>query len=329
MALTSRLAWRLASRDSLRPRWSSSANVSRLRGTPHLKRKLGQHLLVSEGILDQIVAASELSELSNSVRVLEIGPGTGNLTSALLRVSPKVQVHAVEFDPRMVEQLKLRFPAEIESGSLVLEHSDFEDFRFAAEEETEQQDKKFDACVANIPYQLSSLVVSRLSSYMHRFPTTFKCAVLLVQEEFALRLLAQPGNKNYSRLSANTALVADVTSVVKVPREHFCRLKADELFFQKFDALLRLCFERKNKTLRALLLAKTARSQYVVKEGSLAEGEDKHQAVTDRVEAALEASGLTSNRAVKVSVGEFMQLMQELHERGVDLRPSATRHFRD
>lgn len=269
------------------------------------------------------------------------------MTSALLNVSPKVQVHAVEFDPRMVEQLKLRFPAEIESGSLVVEHSDFEDFRFAAE--TGEQDKKLDACVANIPYQLSSLVVSRLSSYMHRFPTTFKCAVLLVQEEFALRLLAQPGNKNYSRLSANTALVADVTSVVKVPREHFLpppkvdsrviklapraastpALPVDELFFQKFDALLRLSFERKNKTLRALLLAKTARSQYVVKEETLAEGEDKHQAVTDRVEAALEASGLTSNRAVKVSVGEFMQLMQELHERGIDLRPSATRHFRD
>ncbi|ETI48468.1 hypothetical protein F443_07510 [Phytophthora nicotianae P1569] len=185
---------------------------------------------------------------------------------------------------------------------------------------------------------------------MHRFPTTFKCAVLLVQEEFALRLLAEPGNKNYSRLSANTALVADVSSVVKVPREHFlpppkvdsrviklvpraastpALPSDDELFFQKFDALLRLCFLRKNKTLRALLLAKTARSQYVLKEDTLTEGEDKHQAVTERVEAALEASGLKSNRAVKVSVAEFVKLLQELRERGIDLRPSTTRHFQD
>ncbi|GMF10051.1 unnamed protein product [Phytophthora lilii] len=340
MTPTLRLTTRLG---ALRARWASTSNVSRLQGTPHLKRKLGQHLLVSDGVLDQIVAASGLADTADNVRVLEIGPGTGNLTSALLQVSPKVQVHAVEFDPRMVEQLKLRFPAELDNGSLVLQHSDFEDFRFGSEAE------KFDACVANIPYQLSSLVVSRLSSYMHRFPTTFKCAVLLVQEEFALRLLAQPGNKNYSRLSANTALVADVTSVVKVPREHFLpppkvdsrviklspRAAAtpalpadDDLFFQKFDALLRLCFERKNKTLRALLLAKTARSQYVL-EDALAEGEDKHQAITERVEAALETSGLTSNRAVKVSVGEFMQLMQELRARGIDLRPSTTRHFRD
>ncbi|KAL4166619.1 hypothetical protein KRP22_013874 [Phytophthora ramorum] len=339
---------RLSALGSLRPRWSSTSNVSRLRGTPHLKRKLGQHLLVSDGILDQIVASAELPN-SESVRVLEIGPGTGNLTSALLQISPKVQVHAVEFDDRMVEQLKLRFPTEIESGSLVVEQTDFEAFRFVQETET-AQGKTFDACVANIPYQLSSLVVSRLSSYMHRFPTTFKCAVLLVQEEFALRLLAQPGNKNYSRLSANTALVADVTSVVKVPRQHFLpppkvdsrviklapraaltpALPADDdQFFQKFDALLRLCFERKNKTLRALLLAKTARSQYVLRDDALAEGDDRHQAVTERVEAALEASGLTSNRAVKVSVEEFMQLMHELHERGIDVRPSTTRHFRD
>ena len=89
---------------------------------------------------------------------------------------------------------------------------------------------------------------------------------------------------------------------------------------------MRLCFERKNKTLRALLLAKTARSQYLLNK---TEGEDKHQAVTERVEAALEASGLASNRAVKVSVAEFIKLMQELHERGIDLRPSTTRHFQN
>ncbi|CAI5719733.1 unnamed protein product [Hyaloperonospora brassicae] len=337
---------------SLRPRWLSTSNVARLRGTPHLKRKLGQHLLVSDDVLHQIVAATGLAADTSSsdiVRVLEIGPGTGNLTSALLQISPRVHVHAVEFDDRMVERLKRRFPSEIESRSLVLEHSDFEDFRFHADlSETPQDDAiPFDVCAANIPYQLSSLVVSRLSSYMHRFPTRFKCAVLMVQEEFALRLLAPPGHKNYSRLSVNTALVADVTSVANVSRRLFLPppkvnsrvIKlvpraaltpvlptTDEWFFPKFDALLRLCFERKNKTLRALLLAKTARSHYVVQHEG---GEDVHQVVTERVEAALEASGLTSNRAVKVSVGEFMKLLQELRERGIDLRPSTTRHFRN
>lgn len=326
---------------SLRTRWASTCNVSRLKGTPHLKRKLGQHLLISDDILSQIVKASELSTTSSdAVRVLEIGPGTGNLTSALLNVSPQIQVHAVEFDHRMVTQLERRFPAEIAAGSLVLEHCDFEAFRFVPRSATENTSGQlFDACVANIPYHLSSIVIARLSSYLHRFPSTFKCAVLLVQDEFALRLLAQPGDQNYSRLSANTALVANVTSIGKVSRTHFLpppkvdsrviKLvprasptftlpSADPLFFQKFDALLRLIFERKNKTLRALLLAKTARSQYVVED---------HALVTERVEAALKASGLTSHRAVKVPVAAFVNLMHELHNQGIDLRPSTTRHF--
>lgn len=244
---------------------STGSNVSRVQGTPHLKRKLGQHLLVSERVLAQTVAAAQIPELLRAkqpvtaatsttatdsedagalVRILEIGPGTGNLTSALLGVSPRVHVHAVEFDARMVERLRERFKDE--PLRLTVEQKDFEDFEFASHQppaiggldqeldeddgdlhsdtssmkrkrtsgraarklarltkkafEREQQREAsasqnervhFDACVANIPYQLSSIIVSRLSNYMHRFPTHFKCAVLLVQEEFALRLLAK------------------------------------------------------------------------------------------------------------------------------------------
>ncbi|TDH67412.1 hypothetical protein CCR75_007485 [Bremia lactucae] len=209
----------------------------------------------------------------------------------------------------MVEQLQLRFPAEINAGRLILEHSDFEDFRFGEQTDSTQSEKRlFSACVANIPS------VKTFENYMHRFSTTFKCAVLLVQEEFALRLLAQPGDKIYSRLSANTALVADVTSIVKVPRKHFVPPPK---------------VESRNKTLRALLLAKTARSQYLLNENAHIDTEDEYQDVTKRVEAALLATNLTSNRAVKVSVSEFIHLMHELHKRGIDLRPSQTRHFRN
>ncbi|KAL7999197.1 putative ribosomal RNA adenine methyltransferase KsgA/Erm [Plasmopara halstedii] len=331
----------------LSKRGTRSASYLRLKGPLYLRRKLGQHLLISDGILNQIISASELPITSSEpVRVLEIGPGTGNLTSALLKVGSHITVHAVEYDSRMVRQLKLRFPTEIEAGKLVLQHSDFQDFRFVSL--IDKVERPFDACVANIPYQLSSLVISRLSRYMHRFATTFKCAVLLVQEEFALRLLAQPGHQNFSRLSANTALVADITSIVKVPRHHFLpppnvdsrviklvprvastpALPSDDpLFFQKFDALLRLCFVRKNKTLRALLLEKTARSQYVFNNEALVNQKDEHQVITERVEAALDASGLISKRAVKVSVAEFIKLMHELNEHGVGVRPSSTRHF--
>jgi 18S rRNA (adenine1779-N6/adenine1780-N6)-dimethyltransferase len=205
---------------------------------------------VSESILRQIVDAAEIPTLlqdkeekkqqrkrqdadavdaedDTMVRILEIGPGTGNLTSALLNASPRVRVHAVEYDPRMVERLQERFKDEQER--LQIEQKDFEAFEFAnhalevqddddevvktprsssraarksarlmkksvratKQDATKANRVHFDACVANIPYQLSSIIVSRLSNYMHKFPTYFQSAVLLVQEEFALRLLAK------------------------------------------------------------------------------------------------------------------------------------------
>ncbi|RLN83083.1 hypothetical protein BBJ28_00024187 [Nothophytophthora sp. Chile5] len=61
-----RLHARLGFAFSSGRRWASTSNVSRLRNTPHLKRKLGQHLLVSDSILDQIVAAAALPQLAAS-----------------------------------------------------------------------------------------------------------------------------------------------------------------------------------------------------------------------------------------------------------------------
>lgn len=190
---------------------TSTEHVSRIQNTPHLKRKLGQHLLVTESILTQIVDAAELPVLlskkkeqqsQNSadpkLRVLEIGPGTGNLTSALLDVDDAVNVLAIEYDTRMVQQLEKRFAAQ--QDRLRIEQQDFEEFEFYSMSNAESQSRvnklsaqseHIDACVANIPYQLSSIVISRLTNYMHRFPEHFKCAVLLVQEEFALRLIAK------------------------------------------------------------------------------------------------------------------------------------------
>lgn len=216
------------------PKRELESNVAGLRGTPHLKRKLGQHLLVSDEVLDATVAAAALPELlaakrqasgdaNATLRVLEIGPGTGNLTSALLRSSPHVRVHAVEYDARMVSQLTARFSSEIQGDHprLAVENADFEQFSFPQGDAGDV----IDACVANIPYQLSSLVVARLAAAMHRSSSTdggrLQRAVLLVQDEFAQRLLAAPGSQSYSRLSVNTALVADVASVCPVPRALF------------------------------------------------------------------------------------------------------------
>ena len=70
----------------------------------------------------------------------------------------------------------------------------------------------FDVCVANIPYQISSPLTFKLLA--HR--PFFRAAIIMFQHEFAMRLVAKPGDVSYSRLAVNTQLLARVDHLLKV-----------------------------------------------------------------------------------------------------------------
>jgi 18S rRNA (adenine1779-N6/adenine1780-N6)-dimethyltransferase len=70
----------------------------------------------------------------------------------------------------------------------------------------------FDLCVANIPYNISSPLTFKLLA--HR--PAFRAAVIMYQHEFAMRLVAKPGDPMYCRLAANTQLLARVNHLLKV-----------------------------------------------------------------------------------------------------------------
>merc|ERR1712038_599592 len=124
----------------------------------------------------------------------------------------------------------------------------------------------FDVCVANVPYQISSPLVFKL--LLHR--PFFRCAVLMFQREFAQRLVAEPGDKLYCRLSINTQLLARVDHLMKVGKNNFrpppkvessvVRIEPRQpppvINFKEWDGLTRVAFVRKNKTLRSVLLTK-------------------------------------------------------------------------
>ena len=121
----------------------------------------------------------------------------------------------------------------------------------------------FDVCISNTPYQISSPLVFRLLS--HR--PLFRVAILMFQREFATRLVAQPGTALWSRLSANVQLYAKVDLVMNVSKNNFRpppqvdssvvriepKLGSDRphISFVEWDGMLRVCFNRRNKTLRA------------------------------------------------------------------------------
>ena len=216
-----------------------------------MQKSKGQHLLKNPMILSEIINKSSIK--STDV-VLEIGPGTGNLTMLLLEAAKKVI--AIELDPRMVAQLTKRVGMSQYQNKLQLIQGDV----------LKQKLPFFDLCVANIPYQISSPIVFKLLS--HR--PLFRAAILLIQREFAMRLIAKPGTEFYCRLSVNVQLLSKVEHIMKVSKKNFVpppkvessvvRIEPvhplPQINFVEWDGLLRICFSRKNKTLGALFKQK-------------------------------------------------------------------------
>jgi 18S rRNA (adenine1779-N6/adenine1780-N6)-dimethyltransferase len=125
---------------------------------------------------------------------------------------------------------------------------------------------EFDVCVANIPYGISSPLIAKLLFGPYRFRT----ATLLLQKEFARRLVATPGDGEYNRLAANVRLVADVRLLMDVSKRDFVPMPrvdsslveirprgiAPGVDVSEWLAFTRVCFGQKNKTLGAIFKQK-------------------------------------------------------------------------
>ncbi|VDM01821.1 unnamed protein product [Schistocephalus solidus] len=167
-------------------------------GGIRFQRDKGQHILKNPLVVQSIVDKSGIKPIDT---VMEVGSGTGNLTVKLLEKAKKVC--AFEVDPRMVAELQkrvqytpLRNKLEIIVGDVI----------------KATKWPKFDLCVANLPYQISSPFIERLITAENHF----RAAIVMLQKEFADRLLAQPGSKIYGRLSANAQFHFKIAQLIKV-----------------------------------------------------------------------------------------------------------------
>ncbi|KAG2693339.1 hypothetical protein I3760_08G091400 [Carya illinoinensis] len=215
----------------------------------------GQHILKNPLLVDTIV---QKAGIKSTDVILEIGPGTGNLTKKLLEAGK--MVIAVEVDPRMVLELQRRFQGTPLSNRLKVIQGDV----------LKTELPYFDICVANIPYQISSPLTFKLLSHQ----PAFRCAIIMFQREFAMRLVAQPGDKLYCRLTVNTQLLARIFHLLKVGKNNFRpppkvdssvvriepRKPRIEVKQKEWDGFLRICFNRKNKTLGSIFRQKTVLS---------------------------------------------------------------------
>jgi 18S rRNA (adenine1779-N6/adenine1780-N6)-dimethyltransferase len=192
----------------------------------------------------------------------------------------------------------------------------------------------FDVCVANVPYQISSALVFKLLS--HR--PMFRCAVLMFQEEFALRLTARPGEALYCRLSVNVQLLAKVDQLIKVGRNNFrpppkvesrvvrieLRNPPPPVNFQEWDGMIRLLFNRKNKTLRSVLMTKPTlkllgdnRKTHQALQESSDDMEQDSQSIQEILEEVTGTERWAGQRASKLNLDDFLELLAEFNKRGI------------
>ncbi len=169
------------------------------------KKHLGQHLLISKGVLDKI--ADEL-QISQEDIIVEIGVGTGQLTQAILERSPKV-LYGIEIDKTAYPIIKERFK---NYENFILIEKDFFDvdlYKISKGEKIK--------LTGNLPYNVASRIIVKTVEYID----ILKMAVYMIQKEVAEKLIAKPKTKNYSFLSVFVQTFFEVKYVMSVPARFF------------------------------------------------------------------------------------------------------------
>jgi len=148
------------------------------------KKSLGQNFLIDKNVLEKIVNTTKI----NNKTILEIGPGTGNLTSYILKKNPK-KIIVIEKDNKLAINLKKKF-----NDQIIIINEDvlkIDETKFFKEQVT---------VFGNLPYNVSTEILSKwIVNLKDNF--WFDCLVLMFQKEVANRIVADFNTSNYGRLS--------------------------------------------------------------------------------------------------------------------------------
>ena len=193
------------------------------------KKSKGQNFLTDGRVADRHI---NFASIEPGEKVLEVGPGFGILTERLIEKSGHVT--AIELDEKLADHIAERYGDRvhlIRGDALSIEFPEFDKF------------------VSNLPYSISTPVIFKLLEY------DFRKAVVMVQKEFAERMVANRGEVDYSRLTVNVYYRADCRILETVPSSRFkprpkvdsalveiiprkapFEVKDEELFFKVVDA---------------------------------------------------------------------------------------------
>ena len=223
-------------------------------------KKLGQNFVTDQNTVEKIVRTSKVSK--DSI-VLEVGPGLGSLTLALLATGAKV--FAVEIDQRLAELLPITAKSKGFSGNQL------EVINKDALEITTHEVKNPNVLVANLPYNVSVPVIIHI---LETFPS-IENYLVMVQSEVADRLAASPGSRTYGSPSVKLQWYGEVSKAGSVSRSVFWpvpnvdsdlvqitrKKDVDQSIRKELFAVVDAAFSQRRKMLRSALSSMCAGSE--------------------------------------------------------------------
>jgi 16S rRNA (adenine1518-N6/adenine1519-N6)-dimethyltransferase len=212
------------------------------------KKSLGQNFLIDREVLEKIVSITDISNKN----VLEIGPGSGNLTTYILKQKPK-KLYVVEKDDDLATLLKEKFDTEI-----VIINDDI--LKVSEDKISDQKLSVF----GNLPYNISTEILSKwILNIGSNF--WFESLVLMFQKEVADRIISEFNNSKYGRLSILSSWKLDVKKIIDIkplsfsprpkidsslllftPKENFFKLKDPK----NLEKITRIFFSQRRKMLK-------------------------------------------------------------------------------
>ena len=212
------------------------------------KKSLGQNFLIDREVLEKIVSITDIT----NKEVLEIGPGSGNLTTYILKQKPK-KLYVVEKDDDLAILLKEKFDTEIQIIN--------DDILKVSESNISEQKL---SVFGNLPYNISTEILSKwILNIGSNF--WFESLVLMFQKEVAERIISKFNNSNYGRLSILSSWKLNVKKILDIkpqsfsprpkidsslllftPKENFFKLKDPK----NLEKITRVFFSQRRKMLK-------------------------------------------------------------------------------
>ena len=265
-------------------------------------KKLGQNFVIYQNTVEKIVRTSNVSK--DSI-VLEVGPGLGSLTLALMATGAKVI--AVEIDERLAELLPNTAKAKgFGESQLIVINKD-------ALEISKSDVNNPDVLVANLPYNVSVPVIIHI---LETFPS-IKNYLVMVQSEVADRLAASPGSRTYGSPSVKLQWYAEVSKAGSISRNVFWpvpnvdsdlvqlhrRNNVDESIRKELFAVVDAAFSQRRKMLRSAL-------------SSMCGGSEKASEILESVQIDPRLRGEALN------VSDYVRLTEGMKKSGVRITSS-------